>query len=252
MSGWNGSTASCGRPGHRKLSVRPRRRARPEGAVEAFKKNPPTCPDRSGAQGPGAMAQGARPSASRDQRTASTYILNDLPQDRCRHVGASVVQRGGDGPASGRNRSTGHVGQAPRAAGRSGRVAGVRASGRAAHHHHRPVAREVSRAEPGEERLSPSPGSISRGKPDRSTKRLRRDSSAITACRWSGTSGLALSSGRADGTFPSVIEIGRTQSRSRADYCTACLFLPSLSATPENRLRISFSISRRKAATSPR
>jgi hypothetical protein len=162
------------------LSARPRHHAQAAGAIENFKKTSPRVWTQSRARRRSIAARieiwfadearigqknkitrrwakrGTRPSAPRDQRTASTYIFGAiLPkgwQGRGPHPAG--LQHRGDEPAprgDSRDRRT----RCPRRPlGRSGWLAPIDAPRRAVqHHYHRPAA-EMPRAQSGRERLA--------------------------------------------------------------------------------------------------
>ena len=166
--------------GYRKLSARPRHHAQAEGAIEDFKKTSPRAWTKSRAkrrstsraieiwfQDEARIGQknkitrrwakrGSRPSAPRDQRTASTYIFGAVcPKEG---KGAALVLPACNTEAMNlhlaRNRRGRRARRPRRAPGRSGRLAHVDAPRRAAqHHHHRPAA-EMPRTQPRGKRLA--------------------------------------------------------------------------------------------------
>ncbi len=157
--------------GYRKLSARPRHHAQAVGAIEAFKKSLPACLDAIGrAQGIGRSGvevwfadearvgqknkitrrwakRGTRPSAPQDQRTASAYIFGAI----CPETGAAagLVLPWCNIEAMDLHLAAiaakDHAGQTLCTAGRPGRMAHIRAPGRAAQHHHRAIARQMPR-----------------------------------------------------------------------------------------------------------
>ena len=83
------------------------------------------------------------------------YLRRHLSGDgRDGRSGPALVQHGGDGSAPGRDRRSGHAGQALRAPGRSGRLAHLGPARGSSQHHNRSAAGQVPGVEPGRERLA--------------------------------------------------------------------------------------------------
>jgi transposase len=160
--------------GYRKLSARPRHHAQAAGAIEDFKKSPPERLAQIGHEKgiePTAIEvwfadearigqknkitrrwakRGTRPSAPKDQRTASAYILRrDLSQGRqgrgARHA---PMRYRGDEPPSRRNRHPDRARRTRRDPPRSGGLASLGQTDRPAQHHADPIPGKVPRAEP--------------------------------------------------------------------------------------------------------
>src|SRR5215831_5855829 len=90
--------------------------------------------------------RGTRPSAPRDQRTASTYIFGAVCPKRGK--GAALQYRSDEPAPCGDRR--GRCTRRPRCPlGRSGRLAHVDTPGRTGQHHHHRAATQMSRAQPG-------------------------------------------------------------------------------------------------------
>ena len=148
--------------GYRKLSARPRHHAQAEGAIEDFKKASPRAWRQSRARRRSTCdtieiwfadearigqknkitrrwaKRGTRPSAPRDQRTASTYIFGAVCPKRGQGCGPDParLQHRGDEPASRGDRRDRRARRPRRPPGRSGRLALSTTLRRATQHHH--------------------------------------------------------------------------------------------------------------------
>src|SRR5256885_7906141 len=99
--------------------------------------------------------RGTRPSAPRDQRTASTYIFGAVPEggQGCSPDHAGLQHRG-DELAPRRDRRNRRARCPRHPPGRPSRLALVHAPPRAGQYHHHSAAAEMHRAQPGRERLA--------------------------------------------------------------------------------------------------